>query len=108
VPLNFSDKDTSETRALFQNIYEMINNLPVFNLQMTNAVVTKNFGEVSDIVYSLKIYFVLPACVIIVSLNVIKVARELLGKCCCCFKCSSLQPLKVAQNSFQYFPTLRF
>ena len=55
---------------------------------MTKVVVTKNFGEASDIVYSLKIHFVLPAWVIIVSLNVIKVERELLGKCCCGFKCS--------------------
>ena len=70
---------------------------------MTDVVVTKNFGEVNDFVYALKIYFVLPASVI-VSLNVIKVARELLGKGCCCFKCTRLQPLKVAQSNFKYFP----
>lgn len=34
---------------------------------MTIAVVTKNFGEVNDIVYSLKIYFVLPDCVLLFS-----------------------------------------
>ena len=67
---------------------------------MTDVVVTKNFGEVNDFVYALKIYFVLPASVI-VSHNV---ARELLGKGYCCFKCTCLQPLKVAQSNFKYFP----
>ena len=67
---------------------------------MTNAVVTKNFGEENDIVYSIKIYFVLPDCVIIVFLNVIKIARELFGKCCCCLNCSSLQSLKVTLRVF--------
>lgn len=71
---------------------------------MTDVVVTKNFGEVNDFVYSLKIYFVWQ--LLWLSLNVIKVARELLWKCCCCFKCSSLQPLKVAQNNIKHFPKL--